>query len=220
MVVDFAAEEPYDYRYVDSDVRADPTLRDLVTQYLSQYEGEFAPLVEAQEYLRTVGDNLPVAAVRKVLNCMRHDLRVRDQLPKPDRALRLVKPQRNPGLLQCDRPEPHVSHQWHNGKAYFNCIGVKYPINRYHTLYRDAVIKAPYVISRTGALVHRTDGTGLIQWTPVTHGWGFEFATLAARTFCKNPGSIIRPILLKVEPEYNGVFLGEERSLSRCKRCF
>lgn len=220
MAVDFAIDEPYDYRYIDSDVRADPTLRELVVQYLNQYDGEFEPLVDAQIYLKTVGDDLPVAVVRKVLNCMRNDLRVRAQLPRPDRKRALVKPQRNPDLRQCDRLEPHTAHQWHGGWCYYNCSGVKWAINRYHILHRDAVIKYPFVVSRTGRFVHRTEGTGIITWYPNSHDWGFEMITVSVRTFCNNPGSISSAILLKAEPEYNGVFLGNERSLSRCMRCF
>lgn len=74
----------YDYKYTDRDVREDPRLADLACAYLKTYGGDFEPLLEAKTYLRVVGEP-PTAMIRRVLNCMRHDVNVAGQMPVPQR---------------------------------------------------------------------------------------------------------------------------------------
>lgn len=74
----------YDYRYTDRDVREDSRLVDLACAYLRTYGGDFEPLIEAKTYLRVVGEP-PTAMIRRVLNCMRHDVNVAGKMPVPSR---------------------------------------------------------------------------------------------------------------------------------------
>jgi len=59
-------------KYTDEDVRRSQELTDIALRYLEGYQGDFAFLVRAKNYLEARG-TLPAATVRGILNCMRSD---------------------------------------------------------------------------------------------------------------------------------------------------
>lgn len=65
-------------KYTDEDVKRDPGLGVIARHYLLDYHGSFSFLVEAKRNLQ----NLNVATIRGVLNCMRSDSNVIN-LPEP-----------------------------------------------------------------------------------------------------------------------------------------
>lgn len=71
-----------DMRYTDRDVRENPSLVGMVTDYLERYQGEFQFLLDAK-IRSAAGRPLGVAMVRGVLNCMRNDARLLFELPAP-----------------------------------------------------------------------------------------------------------------------------------------
>jgi hypothetical protein len=79
-------------RYTDQDVRESPDLREVALMYLKRYQGDFIFLVRAKNYLEE-HDDLPVATIRGVLNCMRAD---------PTAAMLL--PQTGSGRYEDERP--------------------------------------------------------------------------------------------------------------------
>jgi hypothetical protein len=69
-------------RYTDRHIRENPKLYDLAVSYARGYAGDYEFLVSAHHYAVTRG-SLPVGVARGVLNCMRLDLSVADELPNP-----------------------------------------------------------------------------------------------------------------------------------------
>jgi hypothetical protein len=67
--------------YTDRDVRDNPGYREAVEDYLSDYTGEFGFLIDMKMRAAN-GVDLTTGMVRGVLNCMRHDPRVK-HLPTP-----------------------------------------------------------------------------------------------------------------------------------------
>ena len=228
-----------EYRYTDRDVRADESLTDLAIAYLRAYTGEFEPLLEAKELYEEDGE-LPVAIVRRVLNCMRHDARVAADLPRPkgDNVLSFEKPRSKKkiqrGDKQCDNKNPHYMHSW--GEHYENaCEGIPWPINR-GEVRLPVKVHVPYAASRTGKLIHDLDQTGEHKhwgiWHGPPHAWGFrsqEFshyksdADLHVKLACKYPSYLRNPILIKAEEldkymEIEDVLSGL-RHMSMCPHC-
>ena len=80
-----------DVRYTDTDVRRDDNLKVIAETYATNYPGDFAPMVEAREFLFLNG-HLTVTLARTVLNCMRSDATAAHLLPqreRPERPARL-----------------------------------------------------------------------------------------------------------------------------------
>lgn len=75
-------------KFTDRDVREDPWLASLARDYALRYTGEFEFMVAARELAAV--DNMPVAVVRGVLNCMRADPLVAGSLPAPRAPLAVV----------------------------------------------------------------------------------------------------------------------------------
>lgn len=210
-------------KYTDRDVRADESLRELATRYLEQYTGEFEPLIEAKEYLEEDA-YLPVALVRKVLNCMRHDSSWCDRLPAPDRRATVLpfrKPSpRKPEQVdkQCDETKGHVRHPWgktswgESGWDYYwkyECQGIPFKINRRNRV-TVAKVKKPFAAARTGKLIHsiNPDGRHTVTWRILLHEYGWASdqhdyldadGDLNVDLRCKFPSRIERPILLGVD---------------------
>lgn len=84
-----------DRKYTDTDVRKDPTLAPIALRYLSEYNGDFEPLVSARA-LMMAGGRLRNVMIRTVLNCMRHDPSVVN-LPVPVwKTFDASRPRRDP----------------------------------------------------------------------------------------------------------------------------
>lgn len=73
----------YDSKYTDTDVKSDPFLLAAAVKYALSYRGDFDFMVAAADVAHLRG-TLPVAIARGVLNCMRADPRVADNLPVPN----------------------------------------------------------------------------------------------------------------------------------------
>lgn len=69
-------------RYVDLDLRVDPTLIGYAIAYARQYVGEWDVMIAAREVALGTG-NLPLPIARLVLNCARTDPRWCATLPEP-----------------------------------------------------------------------------------------------------------------------------------------
>lgn len=93
---------PSQRRFYDSDVRGDPDLILLATEYARTYTGDFEFLVAASEAAQCGPLSMTVA--RAVLNCMRGDPRIN---LAPTRPLVLVEPATRPPRQTPVPPEPH-----------------------------------------------------------------------------------------------------------------
>lgn len=69
-------------RYVDLDLRIDPSLFAYAIDYSKWYEGDWDVMVAAKALVAATG-NLPLAVARTVLNCARADPRYPRDLPAP-----------------------------------------------------------------------------------------------------------------------------------------
>ena len=219
--------EAPEIRYTDRDVREDSNLRAIAERYVENYGGEFEPLVNAKNELSETGA-LTTSSARRVLNCMRHDNRVAQQMPRPKRpTFDLIgdpPPRRRQRMNQPDWPcisaEPHYSHSYQidEDNGYVRCPGIPYAINRdYYE--RPARIKRPFVAARSATgLLHRTTGEGFMVWYPPRHEYGFGYGspTLLVKTACKETTRHLKnPILLEKIPE------GEMDWRARCTQgCF
>lgn len=72
----------YDQKYTDIDVRQDPFLLAAAVKYARSYIGEFDFMTAASTIVHDRG-TLPIAVARGVLNCMRADPRIANDLPTP-----------------------------------------------------------------------------------------------------------------------------------------
>lgn len=76
---------PTAQRYVDLDLRIDPTLIGVAIVYATQYRGEWDVMVAARDLALDTG-TLPLSIARLVLNCARMDPRFVGRLPAPQSA--------------------------------------------------------------------------------------------------------------------------------------
>lgn len=72
----------YAYKYTDADLRRDPRLLDLATEYLEEYVGEFPFLITART-MYVMNGEIPLPVARGVLNCARVDPLWQNRLPEP-----------------------------------------------------------------------------------------------------------------------------------------
>lgn len=227
-------------RYTDRDVRENPSLHDLVIDYLCEYGGDFEPLVNAQALLKNtpLGEDLPTNIVRVVLNCMRHDHNVATLLPPPIRPrLEIVRPRIKKAqyYLDCDNQEPHEGHFWGENdgdRMAHHCSGVEFEINRDRVLILNAKVKLPYVRAGVSELVHMTTGQAWSYWYLVrndmhvfdelveaTHQYGPRRPEyLSIKTVCKYPSIINRGRLLDVD-EKNELINSKVLNVRLCPHC-
>lgn len=219
-------------KYTDRDVRENPSLRRIAVDYLMDYGGDFEPLVDAIDMLKS-GAQLPTNVIRVVLNCMRHDRNVADSMPEPTRPkLELVmdeeKPKKKkkklPWQSQCDNPESHEDHIWDEPKGDRHwCKGVPFPINR-EPFWARAVSRRPFVLARGGKMIHYASleqGSG-VYWSPPRHEYGMAKPhELAIKTLCRYPSILKRPILLSADDASLIVFTGPliEKQITLCPYC-
>lgn len=128
-------------KFTDRDVRENPALSGLVYSYLSAYQGEFEPLVDAQ--IQMSRGPLTVPVVRKVLNCMRADERY-------------VFPPLLPSVRQPERAQSNV-------------VPIR-PAQRKMMLDLPATLKAGYLHLPTG-YVHRVHKYATIRWERSDKTW-------------------------------------------------
>lgn len=69
------------HKYQDADVRSKPSLMAMAVTYAQQYRGNFEFMQAASAAANATG-TLPVGVARGVLNCMRADPEVADQMPE------------------------------------------------------------------------------------------------------------------------------------------
>jgi hypothetical protein len=133
---------------------------------------------------------------------------------------------------QCDKPffhGPHGRHGDDDADIYQLCGG-KYRINR-EDFEKPAVVKAPYLMSKSGKLIHkasRTSGDAWFMWRPERHAWGWRYngdgdPDLYVRTRCKYPRIIDNPILLDETHLQEAVDSRVGSTVNPhelCKRCF
>jgi hypothetical protein len=227
-------------KYTDRDVREDSQLTQLAIAYIANYTGEFEPLVDAKELFEEEGE-LPVAVIRKVLNCMRHDAQVALNLPRPrygSNVIQMVPPKRRKRVEyndeHCGSAVPHYYHSWGDDNEH-RCEGSPWPINRYEKRL-PVKVKTPYAASRTGKLIHDIDPAGQHQgiWQGPSHAWGFRTqergynfytadADLVVKLRCKFPSWLRNPILIKEDQleqfmQIEDVIQGM-REMSMCPHC-
>lgn len=229
-------------KYTDADVRSDPELAELALNYLDDYAGDFEPLVRAQETLAR-GSLLTTTQTRVVLNCMRHDWSIADQLPQPmakviDMPVRddvIVKPRKKKkrgylGPKQCHNPEYHAAHNLKEPEselfkdAYWHCAGKNNGRNEF--LFIDAKIKAPYIKAPGGKMIHMLGEGSYFHWRPNIHGIGFGISKelwgrfpprLHVKLLCKYPSWLCNPQLLWEIPE--GLVTNEGQTIGLCPHC-
>lgn len=232
-----------EYKYQDRDLRDHPALYDLAVEYLKQYTGDFHFLRDAKRTVLT-GLPLPMGVARGVLNCMRGDSRVTQQLyaialPSPPakdavvlemtRSKRTWRKKQRWNEKKCDLTESHGSHSWTNPDfdsnnddedydvpVYWNCEGVPYEINRSsYTI--DAKVKSDWGAARQGKFIHRLTREGHCVWHPRMHEDGFYSPPdLWVYTYCKYPTQIRDPRLFKSLPEQEDL---EMMDIAECLRC-
>jgi hypothetical protein len=177
-----------EHKYSDRDVRADPDLAELAYEYLDAYTGDFEPLVRAQEVL-TGSRLLTTSQIRVVLNCMRHDWNIADQLPQPmakviempqrDNEVEVIpkrkkykEPSWKDRYVNCERTDLHPSHAYEkNGYDQWRCDGIAN--DRPDHLWTDAKIKTPYVKAPGGKMIHLLGEGSNFHWYPYRYGDGF-----------------------------------------------
>jgi len=213
-----------EYKYTDRDVRENANLREIAENYLIEYGGDFEPLVKAVQLLATEG-NLPTSMVRVVLNCMRHDANVVNDLPAPigyklPKKVVSIKGRRHDYHTDCDNKESHHSHSYRLDDEILLCKGVPFEINR-ESYWMDAKVKRPFMRARGGRLVHFTTGEGWVHWLPKPHEWGFAkyaVAYLAAKAMCRYPSIINKPILM-TEQQAAALLTNLPEEFSICPHC-
>lgn len=226
-------------KYTDRDVREDSQLTDLAIAYIANYTGEFEPLVDAKELFEEDGE-LPVAVIRKVLNCMRHDAQVARNLPRPRYGSNVVemRPARRKRVQyddkHCGSIVPHYYHNWGDDNEH-RCEGSPWPINR-HEKRLPVKVKTEYAASRSGKLIHDVDPEGrhVGVWHGPLHEWGFRSqgeggwhyqtdADLFVKLKCRFPSVLRNPILIKGDslPNYMQIedILHGLREMQMCPHC-
>lgn len=217
-------------KYTDSDVRADPELTELAYDYLDVYTGDFEPLVQAQDRVAS-RQFLTTSQVRVVLNCMRHDWNIADNLPTPmakviDMPVRgehSVHPAQGkkrkkgkPVLPEpCTRTDIHERHQL--DQMGFYCHGV--PNDREDYLWIDAKVKVKYVKAKGGKMIHLVGDGSNFQWKTNRFGPGFSRFSpyLNIKLLCKYPSWLRNPILLPEIPE--GMLTPQGKPIGLCPYC-
>jgi len=232
-----------EHKYSDRDVRENPDLTEMAYDYLDSYGGEYEPLVRAQDVLAD-GRYLTTSQTRVVLNCMRHDWNIADQLPQPmakviDMPVRdegAVMPRRTKkktrgylGPKQCFNPEYHPPHNLNEedselySNAYWACHGRNN--GRDENLFIDAKIKTPYVKAPGGKMVHLLGEGSYFHWRPNAYGigfgskglWGRFPPRLHVKLLCKHPSWLYNPNLLWEIPE--GMVTNEGTLIGLCPHC-
>jgi hypothetical protein len=232
-------------KYTDADVRSDPELAELALDYLDNYTGDFDPLVRAQETLER-GSLLTTTQTRVVLNCMRHDWSIADQLPQPmakviDMPVRdetIVKPKRKKEpkwtdrTVPCGRTEIHLGHNYEKDDyKHWHCRGISN--NRQDYFWIPARIKVPYAKARGGKMVHlvNLEGDSNFKYMPNRYGdgygsgyesksipklWGFS-PRLSVDLLCRYPSWLENPMLLAEIPE--GMLTPQGQPIGLCPHC-
>jgi hypothetical protein len=199
-----------EYRYTDRDVRENPELTQIAYDYLRNYGGDFEPLVEA---LRAFQQErwLPTNSIRVVLNCMRHDLNVANDLPAPigykipRKIAEVVKPRKRDWRepVPCDIKESHGGHTYKLDGELVICEGIPWKINRQTFYHREATVKVPFARARGGRFIHSITGEAWLEWrTPNmghSFGWDKYPPSLSVKSSCKYPSWINKPILLTAD---------------------
>jgi hypothetical protein len=195
-----------DMKYTDRDVREDSQLTDLAIAYIANYTGEFEPLVDAKELFEEEG-SLPIAVIRKVLNCMRHDAQVARNLPRPRYGSNVVEM----------RPTRRTRVEYYEKRL---------PVR----------VKVEYAASRSGKLIHDVDPEGhhVGVWHGPLHDWGFRSqgeggwiyktdADLFVKLRCRFPSVLRNPILIKEDslPKFMQIedILHGLREMKMCPHC-
>lgn len=75
---------PAAQRYVDLDLRIDPTLTGIAVRYAREYIGDWEVMIAARDLALATG-GLPIPVARMVLNVARCDARWSESLPSPQR---------------------------------------------------------------------------------------------------------------------------------------
>lgn len=225
-------------KYTDRDVRENVTLVEAAMMWLEAYQGEFDYLIDMKMRLAS-GYELTTPMVRGVLNCMRHDPRVTG-LPAPLPPIQETvvvsmarKRQRRRGVLDgpCDKTTEHSSHIWtardEEGEedGMYRCEGIPYAINR-TSRYFSAKIKVPYVVAKSGGLIHRVAEEGHdCHWMSPPHAWGFYDDTrrldgipapeLIVNLVCRYPSVLRNPFLIREEDVQHLLAVG----VTHCRHC-
>jgi hypothetical protein len=235
-----------DRKYSDSDVRRDPELTELAYDYLDNYTGDFEPLVRAQDRVAS-RQFLTTAMVRVVLNCMRHDWEIADQMPQPmakviempvrDNEVEIVpkrKRTKTPSwtdrYVDCGKTEVHPPHSYEaNGFDQWRCSGVAN--DRPDHLWIDAKIKTPYVKAPGGKMIHLLGEGSNYHWYPNRYGDGYGSLNLPGegslwmrfppdlnvKVLCKHPSWLKNPLLLWEIPD--GLITNDGTPIKLCKYC-
>lgn len=219
-------------KYTDRDVRENRDFESIALQYLENYEGEFAFLIDCKMRIAS-GLTLSTGMIRGILNCMRVDPRapeMPDPLPASDMGeviqmsprKKKFKRRRYDDLPICPLTEAKLEHthklitsEWRDQYQY---CGGYYHINR-SIFHLPATVKAPFLAARGGKMIHKAEGSGHCEWYPNAHGWGYSKysgAHLSAKTACKYPSWITQPILL-FEAQFS--FL-DGSPVPLCRHCF
>lgn len=220
-------------KYTDRDVRENITLRAIAENYVVDYGGDFEPLVNAVKMMEE-GERLPTNVIRVVLNCMRNDYTVAESLPNPTRprlevVRNVTKKKSPPYMMQCDLEFSHEGHTWSEepidgvNKYLHYCNGVAFEINRGRVV-MVAHIKTPYVIARSGKLIHSTTGVGECEWYMPRHEYGWpdnwNNPKLSVQTICRFPSVIRHGILLtKEQVALQRMYPNTIRPLNMCPHC-
>lgn len=206
-------------KYTDRDVRENNCLVEMAYEYVENYTGDFEYLIDMKMRLAQ-GYDLTTPMVRGILNCMRHDPRV-SGLPAPlppseGVVVELRQPKRSKRRKGYDRdnPEPcpktesHDNHVWWKGDDPYWCEGIEWAITRLRYPDYPALVKTPFVVARSGTLIHSVAPDGhYFRWRQHRHEWGFwrmpgeEFddPDLIINLVCRFPSVLKNPALLTIE---------------------
>lgn len=220
-------------KYTDRDVRESPDLAEMAVEYVEQYGGEFEYLIDMKMRLAQ-GYDLTTPMIRGILNCMRHDPRITGlpaPLPPEEGVVVELRPAKrkkrkshvwdreNP--VPCNEIKSHDAHTWRpDGEHYEWCNGVPWAINRLSSIYLPAQVKLPFVVARSGKLIHRVGPTDhWVEWWPNRHEWGFNRILqpeLTVKLVCKYPSVLRQPLLLTAERAEQIIEVCE---LDWCRHC-
>lgn len=231
-----------EHKYSDRDVRENPDLAEMAYEYLDTYGGEYEPLVRAQEVLRD-GRYLTTSQTRVVLNCMRHDWNIADQLPQPmakviempqrDNEVEVIpkrkkfkEPSYKDRYVYCGSDDLHPPHAYEaNGYDQWRCDGKAN--DRPDHLWTDAKIKTPYVKAPGGKMIHLLGEGSNFHWYPYRYGNGYGSNTnslwprfppdLSVKLLCKHPSWLRNPMLLWELPE--NLITNDGKPIKLCKYC-
>jgi len=219
-------------KYTDRDVRENPEFFDYAVDYLRQYEGEFAFLVDCKMRVAS-GWDLSVGMVRGVLNCMRNDPRVTG-IPDPqvwddDEVENVIPLKRKKKRSRdryrddwCENTEPHGPHRDEN--YVYSCPGL-YLVNR-QSFRLPLKVKREHVTAKGGSLIHRVapDGNHNSVWNVPPHDYGwydFWSPDYNIKLACKFPSWLKNPMLLTEEEAIQFTELPEHAGQRVfCVRCF